>query len=242
MLKGQYANIFHHQDNLWWYKGMRAINESLLKRYLPKNKSLKILDAGCGPGAALIYLSQFGEVTGVDISEEALRFAKKRGKVIKGDVSALPFKDGTFDVVVCLDVLYHKWVHVRKALSEMKRALRKGGILFIREPAFDWFKSSEDIASATKHRFTKEELRRELNGDAYILKLTYVNFLLFPLAFIKRIPEVIGIKKKQGVSDLQSIQSLLNTILFLIFRLEVPLLNYFNLPFGTSVVCVARKK
>jgi len=221
---------------------MRAINESLLKRYLPKNKSLKILDAGCGPGAALIYLSQFGEVTGVDISEEALRFAKKRGKVIKGDVSALPFKDGTFDVVVCLDVLYHKWVHVRKALSEMKRALRKGGILFIREPAFDWFKSSEDIASATKHRFTKEELRRELNGDAYILKLTYVNFLLFPLAFLKRIPEVMGIKKKQGVSDVQNVSPLLNMMLLSIFRLEVPLLNYFDLPFGTSVVCVARKK
>lgn len=220
---------------------MQAIQESLLKKHLPKQKKLKILDAGCGPGASLIYLSQFGEVTGVDISEEALRFAKKRGKVKKGDIANLPFEEETFDVVVCLDVLYHKWVNVKKAISEMKRVLKKSGILFIREPAFDWFKSSEDIASQTKHRFTKEELRKELNRDTQILKLTYVNFLLFPIAFMKRIPEVIGIKKKQGISDIQTISPFLNKILFSIFRLEVPLLNYFDLPFGTSVVCVAKK-
>lgn len=242
MLKSQYKNIFTYQDSLWWYKGMQEISETLLRKYLPKQKNLKILDAGCGPGAALLYLAKFGDVIGVDVSDEALKFAKKRGKVKKGDIANLPFEDETFDVVACLDVLYHKWVDTDKAFSEIKRVLKKGGILLIREPAFDWFKSSEDIASQTKHRFTKEELRKELNNDTKILKLTYVNFLLFPLAFIKRIPEVIGIKKKQGVSDLQSTPALLNKILFSIFRLEVPLLNYFNLPFGTSVICVAQKR
>ena len=221
---------------------MQEINETLLKKYLPKQKKLEILDAGCGPGAALIYLAKFGDVIGVDVSDEALKFAKKRGKVVKGDIASLPFADETFDAVACLDLLYHKWVNTEKAFSEIKRVLKRGGILLIREPAFNWFKSSEDIASQTSHRFTKEELKGELNREFNILKLTYVNFLLFPLAFIKRIPEVIGIKKKQGVSDLQSIPPFLNTILLWIFRLEVYLLNYFNLPFGTSVICVARKK
>lgn len=242
MLKSQYANIFRHQDTLWWYKGMRAINEGLLNRYLPKGRTLKILDVGCGPGAALIYLSQFGDVVGVDISEEALRFAEKRGKVKKGDISALPFEDATFDVVICLDVLYHKCVDVKKAFLEMKRVLKESGVLLIREPAFDWFKSSEDIASQTKHRFTKEELQRELDSSFSIMKLTYVNFLLFPFAFIKRIPEVIGIKKKQGVSDLQAVSPFLNTMLFSILRLETLFLDSFNFPFGTSVICVAQKK
>lgn len=221
---------------------MKTINESLLEKYLPKNKSLRILDAGCGPGAALIYLAKFGDVIGVDISEEALRFARKRGMVKKGDISKLPFEDQTFDVVVCLDVLYHQWVNVKRAISEMKRVLKPGGILLIREPAFDWFKSSEDIASQTKHRFTKEELRRELNGSVDILKLTYINFLLFPLAFLKRIPEVIGMRKKRGASDIQEVSPLLNKILFSLFRMEKTLLSYTNFPFGTSVLCVARKK
>lgn len=221
---------------------MQAIQESLLKKHLPKQKKLTILDAGCGPGAALIYLAKFGDVIGVDISDEALKFARRRGKVKKGDIANLPFEAETFDVVVCLDVLYHKWVNTNKAFSEIKRVLKKDGILLIREPAFDWFKSSEDIASQTKHRFTREELRKELSSGTQILKLTYVNFLLFPFAFIKRIPEVIGIKKKQGVSDIQTISPFLNKILFSIFRLEVALLNYFDLPFGTSVICVAKKK
>lgn len=221
---------------------MRAINERLLKKYLPRNKALKILDAGCGPGAALVYLSQFGDVTGVDISDEALKFAKKRGRVIKADVAALPFRDKAFDVVVCFDVLYHRWVNVNSAISEITRVLRPGGIFLVREPAYDWFKSSEDIASQTAHRFTAGEIKYHLKDSFDILKLTYVNFFLFPLAFIKRLPQVIGIKKKRGVSDASDISLVLNNLLFLIFRIESRLITHLNFPFGTSVICVAKKK
>lgn len=241
MLKSQYKNIFDHQDTLWWYKGMRVIQESFLRQYLPKQKDIKILDVGCGPGAALLYLAKFGDVIGVDKSQEALKFARRRGKVKRGDIQSLPFDDETFDAVTCFDVLYHKWVNIDKALGEIKRVLKKEGVLFIREPAFDWFRSSEDIASQTKHRFTKEELARKLESSFTILRLTYLNFLLFPLAFIKRIPEVVGIKKLQGISDVQSVPALLNTILFNALRLEKLLLIFFNLPFGTSVICVAKK-
>lgn len=221
---------------------MAAINTSFLNKYLPKKNNLKILDAGCGPGAALLYLSRFGDVLGVDISDEALKFAKKRGKVKKADISSLPLKDKTFDVVVCLDVLYHKWVDAKKAFLEIKRVLKPGGILLIREPAFDWFRSSEDVASQTKHRFTTRELKRELENSFDILKLTYANFFLFPVAFLKRLPEVIGMKRKKGVGDASSVSPLLNNILFFIFRTEPLLLEYINFPFGTSVLCVARKK
>jgi ubiquinone/menaquinone biosynthesis C-methylase UbiE len=242
MLKNQYKNIFQNQDNHWWYRSMRLINESLLNRYLPKNKSLKILDAGCGPGAALIYLAKYGEVTGVDISEEALKFAGKRGKVKKGSISDLPFKDNEFDVVVCLDVLYHKLVNINKAISEMERVLKPGGVIFIREPAFNWLQSSEDIASQTNHRFTTDELKKKLDRSFKFCKLSYINFFLFPLALLKRIPEVIGLKEKKGISDIQAAPPILNKLLFLVFQSEKYLLNYTNFPFGTSVICIAKKK
>lgn len=223
---------------------MRAINEALLEKYLDRKikRPLKILDAGCGTGAALIYLSGFGDVMGVDISDEALKFAKKRGKVLKADVSALPFKDKTFDVVICLDLLYHKWVNVKQAVSEITRVLKPGGIFLVREPAFDWFKSNEDIASQTAHRFTTNEIKHLLKGSFEILKLTYVNFFLFPIAFLKRLPEVIGIKEKRGVSDASRVSPALNNLLFLIFRQESRLITDLNFPFGTSIICIAKKK
>lgn len=243
MLKSQYGNIFAHQDTYWWYKGMAAINTTLLKKYLPKNKKLKILDVGCGPGAALLYLSRFGDVIGVDLSDEALKFAGKRGKVMKADISSLPFKDESFDAVSCLDVLYHQWVKDNnKALLEIKRVLKPGGIFLLREPAYDWFRSNEDVVDFTKHRFTKKEIERELSKSFKILKITYANFLLFPLAFMKRIPQVIGVAKKQNKSDFFGIHPLLNKILFALINIESKVIAGVNFPFGTSVVAVAKKK
>lgn len=223
---------------------MREINESLLNRYLPKKKKLKrkILDAGCGPGTALHFLSQFGDVIGVDISDEALKFAKKRGKVTKGDITALPFADETFDIVTCFDVLYHEWVNTSKAFSEIKRVLKKGGIVLMREPAYDWFRSSEDIASKTKHRFTAGEIKNMFEKSFDVLKISYINFFLFPVAFIKRLPEVLNIKKKHGVSDAADISPLIDKFLYKIFHVEPLILQYVNFPFGTSVICIAKKR
>lgn len=222
---------------------MAAINSVLLRKYLPKNKKLKILDVGCGPGAALLYLAKFGDVIGVDVSDEALKFAKKRGKVKKGDVSSLPFKNASFDAVACLDVLYHAWVKDnRKALEEIRRVLKPKGIFLLREPAYDWFRSSEDIVDFTKHRFTKDEIEKELSSSFKMLKITYANFFLFPLAFIKRIPQVIGLQKKQNKSDFFGIHPLLNKILFAFINIESKVIAGVNFPFGTSVVAIAKKK
>lgn len=243
MLKSQYGNIFAHQDTYWWYRGMAAINTALLKKYLPKNKKLKILDVGCGPGAALLYLSRFGDVIGVDLSDEALKFAGKRGKVKKADITSLPFKDASFDAVACLDVLYHVWVKDNnKALLEIKRVLKLGGIFLLREPAYDWFRSNEDIVDFTKHRFTKSEIEEDLSKSFKILKITYANFFLFPFAFLKRIPQVIGFQKKQNKSDFFGINPFLNSVLYLIFMIESIFISSISFPFGTSVVAVAKKK
>ena len=142
-----------------------------------------------------------------------------------------------------MDVLYHAWVEDEaKAISELSRVLKKDGLVLIREPAFDWLQSSEDIASQTKHRFTKDEIKEYLQKEFKILRLSYINFFLFPLAFLKRLPQVLGIKPKENKSDVFAINSALNFMLFIIFKIESLLIPFVNFPFGTSVMCVARKK
>lgn len=244
MLKREYQNIFENQEIHWWYQGMRQINFSLLRRYLPVKKNLKILEVGCGTGANLSWLANFGSVIGLDISQEALKYARKKGKVKKGDVTALPFRANSFDLVVCLDVLYHSWVKdYSKALLELNRVLKINGFLLLREPSYNWFKSSHDLIDFTARRFNQVKIKNAVKAAGFkILKLSYLNFFLFPLLLIKRLPELLRLKKMKPQSDISSVPKWLDFLLFHVLSTEALFLKYFNFPFGSSLLCLAKKR
>ena len=94
MEKSEYKTMYELEDSYWWYVGLRDIIFSYLKRQHPDAGNLKILDTGCGTGALLKKLLKFGETQGMDISEYALTYCKKRGldQVLQGSVSKMPFK------------------------------------------------------------------------------------------------------------------------------------------------------
>lgn len=244
MLKSHYEDIARHQDTHWWYRGMAAINESLLKEYAPRRKNLKILDAGCGPGAMLVRLKKFGDVIGVDISDEALHYAKKRGVVKKGDIMKLKFNSNTFDVVICMDVLYHMWVKDEiKAVKELNRVLKKDGILLVREPAYNWLRGNEDRGSLTARRFSRNNLHEKIvQGDFRMLKLTYANFFLFPVVLLVRSIGSLKSSSEQGKSDLSLPPTVINQLLYGVLLVERLLIRFVSLPFGSSLICVARKE
>jgi ubiquinone/menaquinone biosynthesis C-methylase UbiE len=241
MLKSHYRDVAENQDKHWWYLGMTVINNSLIKTFLYKRNNLKILDAGCGPGAMLPTLAKYGDVVGIDISEEALKYAGKRGKVIKGDITKLDFEDNTFDLVICMDVLYHMWVKDEiDALKEFNRVLKNGGILLLREPAYNWLRGNEDVGSLTKRRFQKRDLEDKITQSSFkMLKISYVNFFLFPILLIVRI--LTGLSGKRGESDMSIPPGIINRFLFKILRTEASLLKFISLPFGSSIICVAEK-
>jgi ubiquinone/menaquinone biosynthesis C-methylase UbiE len=98
-----------------------------------------ILDVGCGTGILLSYLSEKvkenGSVFALDFSWNMIFKAKRtkrksRIHFINAEVEALPLKDHSFDYVTCLDTFAHI-TNQKKAVSEMGRALKKGGRLFI---------------------------------------------------------------------------------------------------------------
>ncbi|KKS55121.1 MAG: Methyltransferase type 12 [Candidatus Magasanikbacteria bacterium GW2011_GWA2_42_32] len=94
-----------------------------------------VLDVGCGDGAFLNFLKEQNRglnLTGVDISEQALSVARERGfEALQADVSsALPFKDKTFDYSVCSEVLEHI-ANSEDLLNEMRRISRKGVLVSV---------------------------------------------------------------------------------------------------------------
>lgn len=243
MLKSHYKEIAESQDTLWWHLGMKAINESLLRKYLPKEKKLEILDAGCGPGTMLPMLVKYGNVIGVDISDEALKYARKRGNAKKGDVTNLKFKDETFDLVICMDVLYHAWIKDEtKTLKGFYRILKKGGLLLVREPAYNWLRGREDVGSLTGRRFSKNRLDMLAEKSSFnIIKMSYINFFLFPIILVLRVKSSLWPNDIKGSSDLTSPPPPVNFLLFVVLKVEALLINYISFPFGSSLICVARK-
>lgn len=123
-------------------------NYSMIKRkntvlaFLDKyagNRRLKVLDAGCGPGVVLDEVCMRGhEGTGIDVSDAMVQEANRRlnkyadGKTLcqTGDIEALPYEQGSFDVVMSLGVLMYL-PSDHKALLEISRVVRSDGIVLL---------------------------------------------------------------------------------------------------------------
>src|SRR3989344_6338889 len=206
-----YDEMFQNELSHAWYKGTRNLMITILKPHLKENS--KILDAGCGTGGTIIFLKNHGlkNVKGIDSSQYALNYAKKRKirNLKLASVSRIPYKGNSFDAVICLDVLYHQGVDPKKTLKEFNRILKKGGTLYLQVPAYNWLKSSHDISIETKHRFTASEVRELIESAHFkIIKLTYFNTLLFIPQMLKRILDKY--KDKKDESDVSRLPTLLN--------------------------------
>ena len=228
----EYANIDKLQQEHFWY---RANNELVIK-WLPKNKRQRILDAGCGPGGMVELLQNFGDVIGIDIHPSAIKFAKQKNiNVIRANVNKLPFANMSFDLIVCLDVLYHKGVNINKAVSEFHRVLRPGGRLILRVPAFESLRGSHDEIVHTAQRFTTYDIERLIKPGFAIYKLTYFNFLLFwPIWLWRK-------TNSSKSSDVFLPHPIVNFILYHLLRFESKIVEWVNLPLGTSVYCLAQR-
>tara|TARA_Y100000034_G_C6883895_1_gene405525 strand:- start:235 stop:957 length:723 start_codon:yes stop_codon:yes gene_type:complete len=235
----EYRNIFELEKNHWWYKAMRRISFSLLDKYI-KSRNLKVLDAGCGTGFNMLKLKKYGEIFGIDNSPEAIKFCKKRGlsKASLGSVEKLNFKDNSFDLLTSFEVIYHRAVKSDvNALKEFYRVLRKKGYLLLRVPAFDFLYSSHDKMVHTARRYTEKDLREKLEKVGFkVEKISYVNFFLFPLVYFVRF-----LTKNTKESDIQEVNPFLNKFLLSLLSFESLLVKNVGLPFGVSVIVLARK-
>ena len=116
MEKQEYLNIFKNEKSHFFYRANHGLFISFARKFSGK-KRIKILDAGCGTGLLAKKLKNLGNVVGVDINRLALALSKKRGVRAKlASVDKLPFKTDSFDLIVSMDVLYHKGVNDKKAL------------------------------------------------------------------------------------------------------------------------------
>lgn len=232
MDKNEFKLIHLLEDSHFYYVGNRKLFLSLVEKYFTSSRKIKILDAGCGTGHLGKKLLSMGDVWGVDISSEALKYAKSSGlKLIKSSVTDLPFEESFFDVVVSLDTIYHRQVASDiLALQEMFRVLKKGGIIVLRVPANKWLRLTHDKRVGTRERYNKRELSEKLEATGFnVTKISYINAILLPLALV--FPN----------QKLRSLPRIPNWLLTKILILEGKLLNFIDLPFGLGLLAVGKK-
>jgi len=238
-----YEILYQVEETHWWHTARRNIVLDWIHQSYPGRSDLAILDAGCGTGLMLQQMQQLGHAEGVDISDEALDFCRKRGlaNVQRADLLELPFAEGTFDLVTALDVLEHLDDDVG-GLREMRRVLKPGGRLFIFAPAHKWLWSLQDEVSHHKRRYTARTLRETVRQSGLeIDRQSYVSMFLLPVIFLGRQWLKVRLKFRPAETENDLHPEWSNGILRRIFEAEIPMLRRMDVPVGASLLCVARK-
>lgn len=236
-----YANIFQIEERLWWYRGRRDVCFPLLEKHLGDRKDLEVLDVGCGTGYNLTLLEKYGRARGVDMSEEALRFCRERGvtDVTLHEAEVLPFPDQTFDLLTAFDVIEHI-EDDRQALSEFRRLLKPEGWMLIYTPALPWLYNDHDRKVHHKRRYVRDELKEKIEAaDFEIVHLSYVNLLILPAVLAARV--MLYLKPREH-AEMEIPPEPFNAIFSALCRLESFLVNSSGLPYGMTLVALARKK
>lgn len=187
-----------------------------------KENAPTLLDFGCGPGDnALRFASAGFNIKGFDISEGNITvsrnlFAKnqmsEQGEFNVGTAEKLNFADESFEAIVGIDILHH--VDIPKAVREVKRVLKPGGIAIFREPIevpfLDWIRNTALVrkfvpnAASLDAHITEDE--RKLNQvDVAILREVFPNMRMEKFLIFSRFDKFIRRHDQKNTSFLEKL-------------------------------------
>jgi 2-polyprenyl-3-methyl-5-hydroxy-6-metoxy-1,4-benzoquinol methylase len=244
--------LYQSEEKNFWFRVRNKIIGNTITRYLSPQS--RILEVGCGTGYVSLYLKKRRyHIECADLFFNALQFCKERDAgdhYYQYNLSDRLFIE-EFDGICAFDVLEHI-DDDETILKNMHAALKPGGTLFITVPADMRLWSAMDIYAEHKRRYSLQELRAKVEGNGFkVIKMSYFMTLLYPFILLSRKLSLQtgsmndeDMKKqvqKEAMSELQP-NAIINSIFFLIFSLEVPLIRLVALPFGSSLLCVAVKE
>ncbi|MBI4812390.1 class I SAM-dependent methyltransferase [Candidatus Falkowbacteria bacterium] len=177
---------------------------SITKKFLPANKSIKILEGGCGMGHFVYSLDLRGyDAYGIDFAENVVGRLNKNFpdlKIYRGNVRNLNFGNEYFDAYWSLGVIEHFFGGYEKISDEMRRAIKKNGYLFITFPHLSLLRKIK--AKLGRYPFFTSANFKE--GDFYQFALDYNGVVKhfqrkgFSLVYKKSFDGVKGMEEESG--------------------------------------------
>jgi len=195
----------------------------------------------------LVLLGQFGRAYGFDLTAVGLKIGREAGRsrLARATVTAVPFPSNTFDIVTSFDVLYSlEASDEHAAVAEMFRVAKPGGFVVVNVAAMESLRGDHSVLSREVRRYDRDSLSRLLAGAGFsIERLTYTNAVLFPAMAIGR-----ALQRRRGLSseehadqEIKVPAAPVNLALTAALTLESWWLRVVDNPFGSSLLCLARK-
>lgn len=220
-------------ESSWWYRGRRRIVENALKRAGVREVE-QALDFGAGYGAMRDIFRPFSKSVAAyepEGSANAQLHSRQYERTYSGASAALAHRYG---LVGMFDVLEH----IKDDAGQLRGigdALDIGGYLVITVPAYMFLWSRHDTENRHFRRYTRQTLRNVLIESGYRVEfISYWNSILFPAALLTRL------MNRSGESAF-SLPRVIDSVLYACILLESGILRFASLPFGVSLVAVARK-
>ena len=248
----QYAKMRSEEKLHWWYRGNRKAVRALLARRWREHRLPRWLDVACGTGGNLAeperLIGRSAQAFGLDLEPAALALTRSRGvpHVVRATLDDLPFAEGSFDLVTCFEALYHQGVpNWPDALAGFARVLAPGGFLLSREPAFAALRGSHDVVVQGARRFRRAQLTAGMRAAGLeVVRCSYQNIVTFFPALVIR-----SWQRRHGLAPAPEHQAdfakggggLVGSLLTGWLALEGHILRALPLPFGSSVICLARR-
>lgn len=242
-----YEMMARNEDRHWWWSGRRAILNTLLEDLRAKGSLPEgvLYDLGCGVGSNLPVLERFGAAVGIDGSELAVEAAHRLGRtgVRFADLSQgidaiadIPAASGS--VVLMADVLEHLDDEL-PALKIAKHLLKPGGLFIATVPAFPMLWGPSDEFNHHRRRYTRATLDAAVSKVFRVERLSYFNTSLFPGVVVARALQ--RRLKRHGAEEIALPPGPVNAALTRLFSAERHVLSRADLPFGVSLLVVARR-
>jgi SAM-dependent methyltransferase len=244
----EYQTMFSCEASYWWYRGLHGILLDVL-RSVGLDERASILDAGCGTGQNLVNVGECvtPEAFGFDLSGHAEPFWHQRGleRVCRASINEIPFCDNAFDAVMSVDVLECDAVGEDRAYGELCRIVKPGGYIILVVPAYEWLLTEQHHRAVhASRRYTRKRVRDLISRfPVDIMRVSHLFALLFPAiaAYRLRLKYQKGSADTPPRSELQPLPPLVNRLLLGVVEIERVLLRHMDMPFGSSILAVARK-
>jgi SAM-dependent methyltransferase len=236
MNRSEFETMARVEETHPWFVNRRRLIHRLARRFMPVLQRPRVLDAGSGTGVNLTEYAELGWCAGVELDREAAQVSLARGnqRVAVGDLTRLPFRSGSFDLVISTDVLEHIENDVA-ALTEMSRVLTPHGRILLTTPAYSWAYSSHDRHLHHVRRYDRRRLLAAFRlAQLRVLHMARYNVLLAgPLLVLRRL------RGETAGSDVgRPLGRLASAALRLIWRLEAGLAERIDLGLGLTHLAV----